>query len=287
MDILMVAGIQTLSWTIFVSWFHLVGQKVVYEIRWRNLKAIVTKNSEWYETQNIEELPSIIHTNLIDIENGSGKTVGFLIYSFASFFWGIMYAFLLGALFAAWFIFSPIVVILIGGFNDFCIKKSIEQDEKWFIKSGSYLEQSLNAIKIVKAFGQENLAINNYEKHLLCDETTKNLYTFMYALSAGLFEVIFYVGWALDLIIGMPFVANEVTNGNFDRPYWIADVIGGFLWIQFGSYLLGNSMPNLQIFKLGLKAIQSVMEVIDHIPQININDESLTPLNWIDNIEYK
>ena len=121
----------------------------------------------------------------------------------------------------------------------------------------------------------------------MCDETTKTLYTFMYALSAGLFEVIFYVGWALALIIEMPFVANEVTNGNFDRPYWIADVIGVFLWIQFGSYLLGNSMPNLQIFKLGLKAIQSVMEVIDHIPQININNESLTPINWIDNIEYK
>ena len=146
--ILMVAGIQTLSWTIFVSWFHLVGQKVVYEIRWRYLKAIVTKNSEWYETQNIEELPSIIHTNLIDIENVSGKTVGFLIYSFASFFWGIMYTFLLGALFAAWFIFSPIVVILIGGFNDFCIKNLLNKMKNYLLNQDQILNNLWMQLKL-------------------------------------------------------------------------------------------------------------------------------------------
>ena len=283
----MIAGVQTLCCTIFVTWFHLVGQKVVFEIRWRYLKALLTKDSEWYEERNIEEIPSIIYTNLIDIESGSGKTVGFLIYSFSWFFTAIMYGLLLGAVFASWYLFNPLIVMIIGGFNDFSIKKANEQDEKNFIKSGSDLEQSLHAIKIVKAFGQESFEIEKYEKHLIWDKTTKKLYTFMYALSWGFFETIFYLGLLFAFIIGTPFVVDEVNNGNFDRPYLMSDIFGIFVSIQYGSYLLGNCMPNLQIFQLGMKAIQSVMEVIDHIPQINVDDDTLANIDSIDGIEYK
>ena len=60
-----------------------------------------------------------------------------------------MYGLLLGAVFASWYLFNPLIVMIIGGFNDFSIKKANEQDEKNFIKSGSDLEQSLHAIKIV------------------------------------------------------------------------------------------------------------------------------------------
>lgn len=97
---LMLAGVLPIACILFVSSLHLVGQKVVYEVRLKYIRAIITKDSEWFEERNLEAIPTAIHTHLIDIENGSGKTVGFLIYSFSSFFFGVMYGFLLGALFA-------------------------------------------------------------------------------------------------------------------------------------------------------------------------------------------
>ena len=176
---------------------------------------------------------------------------------------------------------------MIGGFNDFSIKKANEQDLKNFLRSGASLEETLHAIKIYKAFGQESLEVRKYEKHLVYDKSTKKLYTFMYALSWAFFELIFYIGGTLAFIIGGAFVVDEVNNGNFDRPYWMGDIYGIYFLIQIGSFLLGNSMMNLEVFQLSLNAFKSVMEIIDHITSINVDDETLAQINSIDNIEFK
>ena len=125
---LILAGVLPIACILFVSSLHLVGQKVVYEVRLKYIRAILTKDSEWFEERNLEAIPSTIHTHLIDIENGSGKTVGFLIYSLSSFFFGVMYGFLLGALFATWFLISPNIVMIIGGLNQASIDKANKQN---------------------------------------------------------------------------------------------------------------------------------------------------------------
>ena len=79
--ILIDTGVLWISCLIFFVCLHLVGQKVSYEFRWRYMKSILTKDSEWFEDHNLEELPTQIHTNLNEIENSSGKTIGFITYS--------------------------------------------------------------------------------------------------------------------------------------------------------------------------------------------------------------
>ena len=91
----------------------------------------------------------------------------------------------------------------------------------------------------------------------------------------------------MSFIIEIGLVTGDVNNGNFDRTYVMGDWFAAFMCIQYGSFLLGNSMPNLQIYQAGLKAIKAVMEVIDHTPTINIEDDTLAPINSIDDIEYK
>lgn len=65
----------------FYACLHLVGQKVTYEYRWRYMKALLTKDSYWFDEQNLEEIPGIVNTNLSEIESSSGKTLGNIIYS--------------------------------------------------------------------------------------------------------------------------------------------------------------------------------------------------------------
>ncbi len=73
--------------------------------------------------------------------------------------------------------------MMIGGLNQASIDKANEQDEKNYLLSGSQLEQSLHAIKIVKAFGQETLETEKFEKHLIIDRAAKRFYTILYAIS--------------------------------------------------------------------------------------------------------
>ena len=161
--LLLFAGVIAVSCFMFVFCLHLVGQKVSYEFRWRYtthqfkshqtnivflvyLKAILTKDTEWFESQSLEELPTKVHTYLNEIENSSGKTLGFIIYSVTAWIAGIVFAFLLGALYCWCLLFYPLVIVIIGGFSTNAVQKINEQDEKNFIRTGADLEQTLNAI---------------------------------------------------------------------------------------------------------------------------------------------
>ena len=54
---------------------------MLQEYKARYLKALLLQEIEWYDSQNIAELPSKVNAQLKDIEYGSGKSVGFIIFS--------------------------------------------------------------------------------------------------------------------------------------------------------------------------------------------------------------
>ena len=109
--------------------------------------------------------------------------------------------------------------MIIGRFNIYAVKQANGEDEKNFIRAGADVQQALGAIKIIKAFGQESHEIDRFIKHLNIDQDKKKWYTFLYALSIGFIETIFYYGLILAFIIGGAFTIGEVNNGNFDRNY--------------------------------------------------------------------
>ena len=139
----------------------------------------------------------------------------------------------------------------------------------------------------MKAYGQERYEVDKYERHLVADKKVKKFYTFIYGLSVGFVEIVFYTGLLWNFVIGCAFVTGKVHNGNFDRNYRFGDCIGVFVWILNGTYWFGNSFLNIEALQRGLNALQSIMEVIDHVPTINVEDDNLAPINSIDDIKFK
>ena len=167
------------------------------------------------------------------------------------------------------------------------LNKANEQEENNFIRTGSDIEQALNSIKIIKAFGQEKYETDKFVKHLDVDTNIKKKYTFLYAFSVGIIETVFYYGLFSTFIIGGAFVIGGVHNWNFDRNYRMGDWIGSFWWIQYGTYWFGNSFLNIEALQKGIDALKSIMVVIDHTPKINIDEEDLSSISSIDSVEYK
>ena len=87
-------------WYIFCMMFIVIGAKISYELKWRYLKAVLSQDWAWYEAQNIEELPTQINVNMTEIENATGKTSGFILFSIGAFFAGIGISFFIGAVIA-------------------------------------------------------------------------------------------------------------------------------------------------------------------------------------------
>ena len=63
--------------TSYIFWmaFIVIGLKISYELKWRYLKAVLSQDWAWYDSQNIEELPTQINVNISEIENASGKNI--------------------------------------------------------------------------------------------------------------------------------------------------------------------------------------------------------------------
>lgn len=224
---------------ILYTCLHLVGQKVTYEYRWRYMKALLTKDSYWFDEQNLEEIPGIVNTNLSEIENSSGKTLGFICYSISGCISGIGFSFMVSSLLATCCLVVPIIVFAIGGFNMYVIEKTNKAAERNYLKTGADVEQTTNAIKIVKAFSQENYEVSKYEKHLRSDDKNQNKNAVIYGLSLGLLESAYYICMLYVNMIGGVFVIEKIKNSNFDRNHRFGDYLGVFMLLSYGCYSLG------------------------------------------------
>ena len=257
------------------------------------MKTLLVRESNWYDAQNLEKLPTIVHTNLSELENSAGKNFGFVIYSLSCFISGVVYSFLWGAVLATTFIANILFVLIAGGIQNRTIERVNRNAEENYIEWGAYAEETLNAIKIVKAFGQEHNEISKYEKRLRNDEKNHYMHAVSYRLSMGLTQFAFVFWMTYIWFIGGIFVAEKITNKNFDRAYRPGDVIGAYFCIQTGTNYLAFSFMNIQALKRGIEATKSIFKVIHRKPQIDVWNKTLDLIEQInkniifDNVSFK
>ena len=105
-----------------------------------------------------------------------------------------------------------IFIIGVGFFQVSAMAKGEENDQEAFAKSGSEAEQALNAIKIVKAFGQESHEVEKFEKHLEITEEKAGSQAWIFGISKGIFESTLYFIPFYGLLLGGLFVFHDVSN---------------------------------------------------------------------------
>jgi ATP-binding cassette, subfamily B (MDR/TAP), member 1 len=200
----------------FVFWacFYIVGIKVSYEFKWRYFKAILKQDTEWYDSQSLNELPTEFHINITEIESSTGRTAAFIIYSIFSLAAGVGVAFGVGAVFTvAIFVCFP-YTLSIWGYHAYIVGKETVEDEKVFKKSGASAEQALNSIKVVKAFGRENYEIGVFSNHLEEKKKNNSSYPLQFGIAFGLVETLRYVCTWFFLFMGGIFITSEVSFWN-------------------------------------------------------------------------
>ena len=71
-----------------------------------------------------------------------------------------------------------------------------------------------------------------------------------------------------------------------DRDYRIGDTTAELWWIQFITYYIGFSLNNFQFLNRGLIWAGSIFKTINHVPDINLDDENSIKINSIDDITF-
>ena len=177
----------------------------------RYLKALLVQEAEWYEKQNVEQLPSKVNSELKDIEIGSGKSVGFIIFAFSMSTSAYVASFFMaGTLAACTCIVIPLFII-VGLIYGVIMMRDSYHSEMRYQKSGAHAEQALSAIKVVKAFGQEKSEIDSYNYELDKTSASGKIQAILVGFANGLIELLIYFLTAFSLFVGAMFVKERVS----------------------------------------------------------------------------
>ena len=255
----------------------MIGTKIVTELKWRYLKAVLSQETEWFDSQNVEELPSEIHANMKEVQGAAGRTIAFIAHSTGIMITGFFICFSSGRLLGLCFLGVMMYMMAAGGLQDGILQRGAAKNEVAFKQSGAQAEQALNAIKVVKAFGQEKYECEKFDAKIN-DRMKKNKKrAFLYGLSFGLAESGFYFQPAMYLFIGGMFVSNGVIKNDTDEAYRGTDIIA-YISIELAAFYLANCFLNLRTLGKGLMCAAPILDVINRTPKIQLDDPEASPL---------
>ena len=157
------------------------------------MKAVFIQEQEWYDINNVEALPSQLNSNLAEIETGTGVKFGVTLYGTGIALGSTWASFYFGYLLTLPMIFIWIIILGIGGAEMILSMRGEASQRQAYSKSGAQAEQSFNAIKIVKAFGQEKAEWNKFSQYLSRSHQTIQKYSWTYGLSKAMLESIVHI----------------------------------------------------------------------------------------------
>ena len=164
--LLVVSTIQLISTSIFFFCFYIVGNKVAYEFKWRYLRSLLLQDKQWYDSVQVEKLPTEFHYNIESIEDAAGKAWAISIYGLGSLASGLVVLFAYGYMFGVFNLPLILFSIAVFFYQISIINKAEKREREEFEMSGNEAEQAINAIKVVKAYGQESSEMARFESHL-------------------------------------------------------------------------------------------------------------------------
>ena len=151
---------------LYIYSFFSIGRKVVYEYRRKYMKALLVQESEWYDERNAEEIPSNVNSELKDMEFGSGTAFGFTMLSLALMLCPFFCTFFMGTLYGCCLLIMFPVAIVVGGVYANIMISDAEATESNYSRCNTHAEETLGAVKVVKAFGQEPKEVIEYNDRL-------------------------------------------------------------------------------------------------------------------------
>ena len=175
------------------------------------MKALLTKDLKWYEENDPKELPYLINMNLSEVEQAIGKRLGFICFAISNCFSSFVILLISGFTLGAWMLVILPFSFLWFGTQIYINQKKFLEEEKSYLMWGSNAEQTLSAIKVVKAFGQEQNEISYYEKHINDADRSRIKFSWLYGIGWGLVESLFTIPAWYSLVIGGIFIADEVN----------------------------------------------------------------------------
>lgn len=200
-----------ISSSIFNILFTLIGQKLSYEFKWRYLKALMTKDSAWYDSKDVNKLCAEIFIDCDSIQNGIGYPLGFFIFNVGASIAGIIVSFYISVYLCVLYSLIIPYVFFMASREVKAVKERDKNTDEAYAESGANLEQALNSIKIVKAYGQEKYEVNKFTTNLRNKELERSKSSWKLEIYMGLIDTAYNFGRIYSVIVGAAIILLNVS----------------------------------------------------------------------------
>ncbi len=279
--ILLVTGFLQYSLTIEAA------ARVAGRIRVEYLRAILRQESAWFDLTNYTELSARLSKETLSIQKAMGEKYSQIIFSVCMSLSGLSLGMIKGwSLALAMLGIAPIMLIgisVFGGFMGSKVKKTMLA----YGQSAGYAEQAISSIKVVIAFGMEQMEGQTYNRFLEDAKKIGQKMAIGSGVSLGFFLFCIYCTYAYAFYIGGLWVDKERYNHAFDRTYQAGDMIAVFFGVLFGLFAVAGASPNFAAIIEGKSAARLAFDIINRKPEINQDSEIAKKHKVEGQIEFK
>ena len=249
-------------------------EKICCRIRKAYFSALIKQDIGWFDLLNPNELSAKVSLDAKTIQKGIGESVVTFFMSLATVVGSFVMGFARGWELSLVLLGALPFIALAGGLFAYCYTSINRLIDEASVHAGGMTEQSLTAIKTVKALCSEDFELQNFSAELNKNvKVVKNIGIFA-GTAIGFLFFCFVSDHGLGFWFGSYLIENERENHVEGRPYNLGDILTIFMCITMGSMILAQVPPPIKSFVQAKDSASNIFHVINRKPKIAINDQT-------------
>lgn len=251
-------------------------EKISCRIRKAYFTALINQEIGWFDILNPNELAARVSLDTQTIQKGMGEAIPTFFMSCATVIGGFVMGFTKGWELSLVLLGALPFIALAGGLFAYVLTSIKHYSDIAYVHAGGMAEQSLNAIKTVKALCSEDFELRNFVVELRKGVKVVNKFGLLAGMAMGFLFFCFQSDHGLGFWFGSWLIEHERENAVAGRPYNLGDVMTIFISITMGSMILSQIPPPVKSFVQAKDSGANIFYVIDRKPRIPINDPNKT-----------
>lgn len=253
--------------------FKIFAEKQAFKYRVLYFDTVLHQDVSWFDTKEVAALPAEINDDLEKIQDAFGDKFGNGMMAISAFLGGFGCAFGMGWLIAL-VMCSILPFMGVGAaFMGKAVQEIQNESQSWYAKASAVVEECLNAMRTVVAFGGEHRELKKFSAALV--ETRRGGVKNGFKVGAGMgyTMMIIFLGYGLAFWFGMTLRYNEELNPATGKLWEPGTIMAIFFCIFIGSFMIGNLDPSLKAMKAAQTAAGRFFRALENKPDIQCRVE--------------
>jgi len=265
-----VFGTLSFAMAVYLSLCELISCR----IRKSYFSALLRQEVGWFDVLNPNELASRVSMDTQTIQKGIGESIPTFFMSIATVIAGFIMGFTRGWELTLVLMGALPFIALAGGLFAYVLASIKHLGDVAYIHASGIAEQSLNAMKTVKALCSEDFELANFTVELKKGVRVVKRFGIFAGISIGFLFFCFFSDNGLAFWFGSVLIEDQRENVVAGRPYNLGDVMTIFICIMMGSMILSQVPPPIKSFVQAKDSGANIFYVINRKPKIETNDQT-------------